>query len=97
MKTEYNILKDENKFFLCECKHCGILINNFQSNLEKEIYLSIFAAGQYIPKPSFWQRIKYAIMHIKTGKIYDDQIILSHEKANEIADYIKEIVDEENK
>ena len=75
-------------FFLCECSGEGILLTRFVNNDEKEIYLSIYTVGQFNSKPSIWNRIKYCWYHLKTGKKYEDQIILSFKKAQELSEWL---------
>jgi hypothetical protein len=75
-------------FFLCECSTEALLLTRFVGDMDKEIYLSIYSYGQYRKKPGLLQRLKYCWHHLKTGKKYEDQIILSFDKAKEIADWL---------
>jgi len=81
---------EREKFIRCYCLGEGVLIS--EDLEENEIYLSIYELGMYRNSTtSLWKRLKYAWCHIRTGKIYKDCIILSHEKANEMADFIKDL------
>ena len=94
-KKEYIESKKIEKFFLCECSTEVMLITKWTD--ENEIYLSMFSYGFVHPKPNFWQRLKYAFWHIKTGKKYADSIVLSLEKAKEIGELLIKFSKEEKK
>jgi len=73
-------------FYLCECGDEAILLRKI--NHDEEIYLSIFCSGQFRQKPSLWQRLVYCWYHLKTGKKYEDQIILSFENARRMSRWL---------
>lgn len=75
---------------LCDCNAELILCSKFEDALDKEIYLSIYTVGQFNYKPSIWNRLKYCFYHLKTGKKYEDQIILSFDKAQELGKWLIE-------
>ena len=77
------------QFFQCECLTEGLLVGYFEndSDTDKDIYVSIFSHGMYIPKPKIWHRIKQAWGVLTKGTIYDDQLILSEAKAKELGEY----------
>lgn len=76
------------KFFLCNCNAEALLLTRFVDGDCKEIYLSIYTVGQFNKKPNFWERLKYCWHHLKTGKIYEDQIVLDFEKAQQIGEWL---------
>lgn len=78
------------KFILCECLTEALLLSKILSDEDKEIYLSIYTIGQFSKKPSFFDRLKYCWYHLRTGKKYEDQMILTFEKAQEISEWLKE-------
>lgn len=78
------------KIILCECKTEALLLSKIVSDEDKEIYLSIYTIGQFNQKPSIFDRLKYCWYHLRTGKKYEDQMILTFEKAQEISEWLKE-------
>lgn len=73
------------RFFTCDCKGEGLLLTKDEE--DKSIYFALYGYGVgYKPKPSLWDRIKYAWYHIKTGKKYADCITMDYQKANEVRD-----------
>lgn len=83
-------VKTTDKFFVCECRGEGILLTKFEDGFDREIYLTVFTQGSYCKAPSFWKRLKFCWWHLRTGKYYDDEIILSFSKAREIAEWISD-------
>lgn len=75
---------ESNKFLLCECS-CEILL---VSKDEDDINLSIYSIGNFTSNPNIFQRLKYYWYHLTTGKQYDDQIVLSKEKAIELYEWL---------
>lgn len=54
----------------------------------QEFSMAFYTQGTYREKPGFWYRLRYALKHIWTGKIYHDFIILDDKKAEELAKFI---------
>jgi hypothetical protein len=82
--------KTNQRFFLCDCNSEALLCSRFEGDDEKEIYISIYTCGQFNKKPSIFERIKYCWYHLKTGKKYEDQIILSFDKAQQVSDWLSQ-------
>lgn len=83
--------KDKQKFFVCDCHTEGVLVHKFAD--EDEIYFSIYTEGTD-GKYSDWKSKLRAIWKIlKTGHPYEDQFIFSRSKADEFANYIKQLHD----
>jgi len=78
------------KHVSCKCSAECLLFTKFINDEDKEIYIAIYTIGQYNPKPSIWERIKYCLYHLKTGKKYEDQIILTYDKAQEVGKWLIE-------
>lgn len=76
----------QNKFFLCECSAEALLLTNYDD--DKNIYLAIYTCGQFNAKPTIYERLKYCWYHLKTGKKYEDQIILNYDNAQELAEWL---------
>jgi hypothetical protein len=87
------INKTEN-FFTCECTTNGILIIKFEDDIDKEIYLAIYTYGQFNKKPNLLNRLKYCWYHLRTGKKFEDQIVLNFDKAKEMGNYLVNITNE---
>lgn len=87
--TSENNLVTKQLFIQCDCSSEGILLTHYDD--EPNIYLAIYSEGQFIKKPSLWRKLKYCINYLRTSKIYEDQIILSFEKAKELKNWIDSI------
>ena len=86
----------ENKFIECECAGEGVLITK-DSEFEL-IYLAMFSQGvSYYPKPSIWKRIRFAYNHLVSGKYYEDELVLTYDRANELANHINNITKQQQK
>jgi len=82
--------KANERFFLCECNSEALLCTLFMDDNEKEIYISIYTCGQFNKKPGIFERLKYCWYHLKTGKKYEDQIILSFDKAQQVSEWLSQ-------
>lgn len=79
-------------FFPCSCgtEVLGIrktCLGKHGSLIDLSIYYNVSAV-----KLTLWNRIKYAARVIFTGLIYEDQIVLSQETAQELTDKLLEFV-----
>ena len=82
------------KFIECECMGEGMLIADDPKC--KLIYLTMFGYGvSYRPKPSLLERIKHAFDHLRTGKYYDDELVLTYDKAKDMVIHINKIIDDD--
>jgi hypothetical protein len=84
-KVINSFLESNHSFFLCECTNEALLCSRFQGKDENEIFMSIFTCGQFHSKPNLIQRLKYCWYHLKTGKKYEDQIVLSFNEAQKLS------------
>lgn len=85
MRDQKEDIKEQ--FFKCECESDGLLLTNDEE--EHRINFALYGYGVgYNPKPSLWSRIKYALYHIRTGKMYADSIIMDYEKARKVSEWI---------
>lgn len=84
-------MNKDQKVIQCDC-HSEIMLIERESESTgfKGFSFAMYEYGMYNSKPSLWYRLKYALRHIWTGKIYTDYIIIDDKKAAEIADFIKE-------
>lgn len=73
-------------FTLCECGEEALLLTKFDD--EVSIYMSIYKAGQFNEKPSILDRLKYCWYHLRTGKKYEDQLVLSKTSAIKLINWI---------
>ncbi len=77
----------EDAFFLCECSSEVLVAQTYdEDDWDDYVYLSIHSFGYR--KMGFWERIKYAFKYIKNGKVYEDQIILSKNKAQDFGNWL---------
>lgn len=77
-------MKDE-IFIKCQCN--TDIVYGTKDEYDEFVYLSIFTLG-YKQKPSIWERLKYCYYHLKTGKRFEDQIILNNESAKELGNWL---------
>jgi len=96
--NEVNTMKyEEQVSVICSCLSEILVVNKFtwESNTDKnlvdeEFNFAIFVQGHYHSKPSFWQRLKYAYWHIRTGKIYLDELTLNKEETFKLFTFLKQ-------
>lgn len=69
-------MEQTEQFFLCECKSDGMLVSEWKDDDSQAFCFALFTRGQYIKAPNLWQRIKFALKHLWTGKYFDDEIVL---------------------
>jgi len=93
------IERTETKKAIIECE-CGTHLLQIQSETDffkedenperysQEFYLSMFSYGTFREKPSLLEKLKVAWQYMKSGKMHDDQIIMSPDEANKLANFI---------
>ena len=80
-------MKKDSEFFLCECNSETLIAQRFDDEWDDYIYLSIHSLG-YKRRMNFWERVKYALKYIKTGRAYEDEIVLSKESAEDLGNWL---------
>ena len=88
-------MEKESKLILeCDCHGemlvCNEVLESYGPQNRQEFTLAFFSYGFYNGKPSMWERIKYAWRHLRTGKIYEDCVILNDEKAEQLAKFLRD-------
>lgn len=96
--------KEETKKIFIECE-CGTHLLSVISDVEifdstnsntdrprvrQEFDFAMFSYGNYNKKPSFWRRLGIIFNYLKTGKMHEDQLILSADEAQKLADFIND-------
>lgn len=86
------------EFIECECHGHGILVTEFidifpDKRKNQEFWLAMFSCGQFHSKPSIWRRLKFAWWHLKTGKYYEDEIIISPENTKKLIKFLQKRID----
>lgn len=71
---------------IVECD-CGthLLRTEFDDNLFSIAFYTYGNGGTNI-----WSRIKYAFIHIFTGRVYSDQMIINKKEAKKLVEFINE-------
>ena len=59
-----------------------------EEHYNQDFNFAMFSYGEYRSKPNLWERLKYAWYHIKTGKIYSDQLTLNPAEAKKLTYFI---------
>lgn len=73
------------KFILCDCGSEALLLSQW----DDEIVLSIYTSGQFSHKPNLMNRLRYCWYHLKTGKKYEDQVVLTTDSAMELSYWLR--------
>lgn len=79
------------KTIFCSCGSEAIRMEKDEYN-ENDYHLYFSMYYNYHYKPNLWRRIKYAFWHIRTGKIYNDQIVLNSEDAKEMVYWLNSVI-----
>lgn len=82
--------EEVNEFFKCNCAGEGIMVTAERDY--EEIWIALYTHGHVSGKPSIWSRIKYAWMHLTTGRKYADMVTLDPEDASRLADCLNRFV-----
>jgi hypothetical protein len=92
------IPEKKSKFIECECGGEGMLVTHYTNDIhDKEVYLSMFSIGIYTDgRLTFRERLRHAWHVMKTGKPFDDSLILSEKDTKELGQYLLDIKFEEN-
>jgi len=97
-------MEEEKKIFIeCECGTHLLLVTNdvkyFNDNkqVRQEFWLAMFTYGTYNKKPGFFERLKIILSYLKTGKMHEDQIILSPDEARKLVNFINDNIIETEK
>lgn len=78
------------EFYLkCECQNEVLVLTNVRE--DRQVNIALYSYGQVIKKPSIWQRIKFAWYHLLTGKIYTDAVVINHEQAEQLAEWLSKV------
>lgn len=84
--------KNNELIIRCECGTDILMVHEWRekySGFKSQTFdLAMFSYGQYQNKPSFIERLKYCWMHLRTGKIFSDEIIMTPKDAKQLADFI---------
>lgn len=89
--------KNNHIYIECECGTHLLQVTHdveiFKSEppcVRQEFWLAMFTYGTYNKKPSFLERIKIIWNYLRTGKMHEDQLILSSDEAQKLVDFINE-------
>jgi hypothetical protein len=86
-KVKFELIE---QFFPCDCRTEGLMCSKIIDDDEKSIYLAMYRFGTYNEKPSIIERLKFCWWHLNTGSYYNDQIILTYDKAKKIGNWLIE-------
>ena len=74
------------EFILCDCESEILFCSRYPD--EDCNYLAIYSYGLIREKPTLWDRLKYCWYHLRTGKKYEDMVILNRENAEKLANWL---------
>jgi hypothetical protein len=78
-------------FVECECHGEGIMIGCDDIDPFPSLYLAIFSHGKYKNNElSLKEKLRYCWNVIKTGRPFEDEILLRQETAKELANHLLE-------
>ncbi len=87
MVTITNFDSNHSIFFQCNCK-AEILVIDYDHEY-RVADLAIYESQEsFYHKLSLWQRLRYAVRAIFTGKPYHDQIILDNKQLNQLKSFL---------
>lgn len=79
-----------------ECD-CGTHLVHTQYDEElKLFYMAMYTYGHFSMRRTIWNRIRFAFYHLFTGRLYDDQIVLSNHEARKLAKFLMDRTYEED-
>ncbi len=88
-------MEEERIFVNCECGCSGLLITedlefygDKNEQVRQEFRIALYTHGEKGINPSLWNRIKYAWWHLKTGKKWNDCVIISDDNAMELIKFL---------
>ena len=75
---------------IIECE-CGSHLLRTDYDEEKELFsMSFYTYGNGNLKINIWSRIRYAFIHVFTGRVYSDQMYLNKKEALKLIEFLKE-------
>lgn len=77
------------KFIMCACQSESILLEKYCN--EQEIYLSLFGRGLNVQRYTFKDKLRHIWQILTKGSPYTDEIVLSSQKAKELADALNDL------
>lgn len=84
-------MKDNAKWFVCECSGEAIRVEKIEDeDFPNEYWFAIYSIGNY--KPSLLNRIKWAWRVLIKGEVHEDQVSFSEDTARELRDYLNDIL-----
>lgn len=75
------------EFIICSCSTEGLYLVKYKG--EQELYLSIFNRGLNPKKLTLWNKLRYIWNIIKTGKPFNDEMILNTESIKKLQVVLK--------
>lgn len=78
----------------CSCgSHILLVTNDVELNdndkrFHQEFFVSMFSYGKYNEKPGLLHKLRVAWNYLRTGKMHEDQVILSREEAEQLIHFI---------
>ena len=85
--------KDSEIFVKCDCHGEGMFVTRFEG--EDEFYFSYWGQGITPRNMQIWERVKLCWKVLWTGNSYEDEIILSKDKAGMLAVWINTEINKE--
>lgn len=77
------------KHFECECSGEILRVEHSESDEEyPSVYLAIYNYGYYDETWNLWQKLKYCWRLLRSRTPYGDQIILTPEEAERLANFL---------
>jgi hypothetical protein len=79
-------MKDNSKWFVCECSGEAIRVEKYQDENITEFWFSLYRHGKW--NPGIRWRIKAAFRVLIKGEIHEDQVIFSKETTDKLNNYL---------
>ena len=81
--------KDKSLFIECECHGEGLAVD--YDNDDGYYYFSYWSRGFRTGKLPFWQRLRYVLHVLLTGRPFNDELILNRGSANKLCSFLNKV------
>lgn len=78
------------RFIECECHTEGIMVSYDDTDPFPNIYLAMFSYGKFGNSLGFREKLRYCWKVLKTGRPFEDEVMLRQDTARELANALLE-------
>jgi len=81
-------MDDDCKFLMCDCYSHALLIEKWEEDGVKDLYISLYNRGFSDPKMHWTQRLRWIWRILTVGHPYTDMVILNESKVKELQSFL---------